>query len=154
MTGPQGGNLLLLLALRDSGFPLRHMLIWAKNQFVIGRSDYHYQHEPVIYGWVDGAAHQFHGDRGESSLWQINKPHQSKMHPTMKPVELYGRGIKNSTAAGMSVIDPFCGSGTAIVACEQLQRQCRAIEIEPKYCAVTLERLAGMGLEPRLIENV
>lgn len=157
VTGPQGGDLLLLLlALRESGFPLRHMIIWAKNQFVIGRSDYHYQHEPIIYGWVDGAGHKFYGERGESSLWQINKPRSSDSHPTMKPVELYARGIKNSSQPGTIIIDPFCGSGTCIVACQNLNRKCRAIEISPDYCAVILERMqsAFPDLEIKKLQTV
>ncbi|WP_395706994.1 DNA modification methylase [Casimicrobium huifangae] len=153
VTGPQGGDLLLLLlALRDSGYPLRHMLIWAKNQFVIGRSDYHYQHEPVIYGWVDGAGHHFYGGRGEASLWQIDKPRNSDSHPTMKPVELYERGIGNSTQPGEVVVEPFSGSGTAIVACERLGRCCRAVEISPAYVAVALERWSvATGKTPELV---
>lgn len=151
VTGPQGGDLLLLLllALRESGFPLRHMLIWAKNQFVIGRSDYNYQHEPIIYGWVDGGPHHFYGEPGESSLWQIDKPHESKLHPTMKPVALFHRAISNSTRAGQNVLDPFAGSGTALIACEQAGRKARLIEIDPGYCDVICKRFQGLtGILP------
>lgn len=151
VTGPQGGDLLLLLqALSQSGFPLRHMLIWVKNNFVLGRSDYNYQHEPIIYGWVKGS-HKFFGGGGERSVWEVDKPHSSKMHPTMKPVELFARAIKNSSDAEDIVFDPFLGSGTTAVATEQLGRTCYGMEIEPKYVAVTLERLADMGLEPKLV---
>jgi DNA modification methylase len=141
VTGPQRGDLLLLLllALRDSGFPLRHMLIWAKNQFVLGRSDYHYQHEPIIYGWLDGG-HRRVEDRGESSLWQIDKPRKNDLHPTMKPVELYARAMRNSSDRGDLVLEPFAGSGTALIAAEQLGRRVFASEIDPRYCDVIVER--------------
>jgi DNA modification methylase len=152
ITAPQGGDLLLRfqLALQAAGFPLRHMLIWAKNSFVLGRSDYHYQHEPILFGWVDGA-HQFYGPPGESSLWNIDRPVASKEHPTMKPVELFARAMRNSSAPGDLVLDPFAGSGTTLVAAEQVRRCASAMEIEPAYTAVILERLTGMGLHPHLV---
>ena len=156
VTGPQGGDLLLLLllALQDSGFPLRHMLIWAKNNHVLGRSDYNYKHEPIIYGWVDGAGHKFYGVAGETSLWEIPKPQKSDLHPTTKPVELFERAIRNSTLRGDVVLDPFAGSGTTGIACQRLGRKARLIEIDPKYCAVILQRFADMGLSPAIIEDV
>ena len=154
VTGPQGGDLLLflLLALKDSGFPLHHILIWAKNNHVLGRSDYNYKHEPIIYGWVEGAGHRFYGGAGENSLWEVDKPLKSEFHPTMKPVELIARAIKNSSQEGEIIYDPFLGSGTTMVAAEQLRRVCYGMEIAPGYVAVTLERLNQMGLEPKLIE--
>ena len=154
VTGPQGGDLLLflLLALKDSGFPLHHILIWAKNNHVLGRSDYNYKHEPIIYGWVEGAGHRFYGGAGENSLWEVDKPLKSEFHPTMKPVELIARAIKNSSQEGEIIYDPFLGSGTTMVAAEQLRRVCYGMEIAPGYVAVTLERLNKMGLEPKLIE--
>ena len=154
VTGPQGGDLLLFLlqALKDSGFPLHHILIWAKNNHVLGRSDYNYKHEPIIYGWVEGAGHRFYGGGGENSLWEVDKPLKSEFHPTMKPVELIARAIKNSSQEGEIIYDPFLGSGTTMVAAEQLRRVCYGMEISPGYVAVTLERLALMGLGPKLIE--
>lgn len=141
-TGPQVGDLLLLLlALRDSGFPLRHMLIWAKNNHVLGRSDYHYKHEPIIYGWVEGAGHHFYGGAGETSLWEIDKPFRSDLHPTTKPLELYERAIRNSSQPGEIVLDPFAGSGTVLVGCERWGRRGRAIDVAPSYCAVALQRM-------------
>jgi DNA modification methylase len=139
-TGPQGGDLLLLLlSLKESGFPLRHMLIWAKNNHVLGRSDYHYKHEPIIYGWVEGS-HKFYGPSGETSLWEVDKPHESKLHPTMKPVELFARAIGNSSAIDQIALDPFLGSGTTLIACEQLDRICFGMEISPQYCEVICQR--------------
>jgi hypothetical protein len=104
VTGPQGGDLLLLLllALKEGGFPLRHMLVWAKNNHVLGRSDYHYKHEPILYGWVEGA-HTFYGGHSETSLWPIDKPHKSDLHPTMKPVALFAKAVENSTKSGETV---------------------------------------------------
>lgn len=141
VTGPQGGELLLLVlvALKEAGFPLRHMLVWAKNNHVLGRCDYHYQHEPVLFGWVEGT-HTFYGGTAETSLWTIDRPHKSDLHPTMKPVELWARAMRNSTQRGDVVMDPFCGSGTSLIAAERLGRRCLAIEIDPGYVAVSLER--------------
>ena len=141
ITGPQGGELLFLLfrALTEARFPLRHMLIWAKNNHVLGRADYHYQHEPVLFGWVEGA-HAFYGGTCQTSVWAIDRPHKADLHPTMKPVELWARAMRNSTQAGDIVVDAFCGSGTSLIAAEQLRRRCRALEIDPGYVAVSLER--------------
>ena len=141
VTGPQGADLLLLLllALKQSDFPLRHMLIWAKNNHVLGRCDYNYKHEPILFGWVEGT-HQFNKQGHDTSVWEIDKPHGSKHHPTMKPVEIWQRAICNSSQINEIVLDPFAGSGTAILAAEQLSRRCYAIEIEPSYCQVTIDR--------------
>ena len=140
-TGPQGGDLLLLLlhSLRNSGFPLRHTLIWAKNVHVLGRSDYNYKHEPIIFGWVEGT-HYFNTDHTETSLWEIPKPSSSKLHPTMKPIELCARAIRNSSRVGDTVLDPFLGSGSTLLAAEHLKRKCYGIEIDPKYVQVIIQR--------------
>lgn len=142
VTGPQGGDLLfllLLLSLQESEFILKHMLIWAKNNHVLGRCDYNYKHEPIFYGWVEGG-HKFYGSSGEVSLWEIPKPLKFDLHPTMKPVELFARAIKNSTKKNEIVFDPFLGSGTTVIASEQLDRLCYGIEIEPKYVDVIVRR--------------
>lgn len=155
VTGPQGGDLLLLLllALRDSGFPLRHMLIWTKNAHVLGRSDYNYKHEPILYGWVEGAAHTFNGETSETSVWEHARSHRSDLHPTTKPVGLFARAIRNGTNRNELVVDPFLGSGTTMIAAEQLGRVCYGTEISPAYCAVALQRMQDMGLWPRLQKN-
>lgn len=141
VTGPQGGDLLLLLltALRDAGFPLKHMLIWAKNNHVLGRSDYHYKHEPILFGWVKGS-HCFHGPAGEVSLWTVDRPAKSDLHPTMKPVWLFARAIRNSSRTGDVVLDPFLGSGTSLIAAEQMGRRCFGLEIDPAYGDVIVAR--------------
>lgn len=155
VTGPQGGELLFYLmgSLQESGFPLRHCNVWVKNQFVLGRSDYNYKHEPILYGWCAGAAHTFLGGHSETSVWEVDKPRKSEFHPTMKPVELFGRAIRNCLKGGEVVFDPFLGSGTTMVAAEQLGRICYGMEIEAKYVAVTLQRMAELGLEPRLVDE-
>lgn len=151
VTGPQGGELLLLLlALQETGFHLRHMLIWAKNNHVLGRCDYNYKHEPILYGWVDGS-HKWYGSGSETSLWEIPKPQKSDLHPTMKPVELYARAIRNSTERGQRCVDIFAGSGTLLMAAEQEGRLSESVEFTPGYTAVILERAKAAGLEPRLV---
>ena len=147
MTGPQGGDLsLMMMMIQKSGLLLKHILIWSKNQMVLGHSDYHYKHEPILYGWKPGAAHYYGGESNETSIWECNKPHAAKLHPTMKPVELFARAVKNGSRAGEIVFDPFMGSGTTAVACEQLGRCARGMELSPAYLAVQLERLSEMGL--------
>ena len=140
-TGPQGGDLLLLLlALREAGWQLKHMLIWAKNNHVLGRSDYHYKHEPILYGWRKDGTHEFYGGHSETSLWEIDRPHKSDLHPTMKPIKLCGRAIHNSSKEGQIVYDPFLGSGSTLIACEQLGRKCFGLEIDPLYTDVIRKR--------------
>ena len=141
VTGPQGSELFLVLmqAMKDSGLPTRHMLVWAKNNHVLGRCDYHYKHEPIIYGWVEGKRHPV-ADRGEVSLWEIDRPHKSSLHPTMKPVELYARAMRNSTDRGALVLEPFAGSGTCYIAAEKLGRICVGSELDPRYCDVIVNR--------------
>jgi site-specific DNA-methyltransferase (adenine-specific) len=155
VTGPQGGELLfgLLGALRTAGFPLRHMLIWAKNNHVLGRCDYHYKHEPILYGWLEGG-HRFLGGHSETSVWEIDRPHKSDLHPTTKPLELFARAMRNNSVRGDIVADIFAGSGTAIIAAEQLDRCCRAMEIDPGYVAVSLQRYQdATGQPPTLVES-
>lgn len=140
LSDPQGGELLLLLlSLSDIGFPSRHMIIWSKNNHVLGRCDYNYKHEPLLYGWLE--KHKFYGKGKQStSVWAIDKPHQSKEHPTMKPVELFAECILNSSKEGDVVLDPFLGSGTTIIAAEQTSRICYGSELSPEYVDVIRRR--------------
>jgi DNA modification methylase len=119
---------------------IHQQLVWAKDSMVLGHSDYHYKHEPILYGWKPGAAHYFTGDRTKTSLLEFDRPKASVEHPTMKPVGLWAELIKNSSKAGDVVLDTFLGSGTTLIACEQLNRTCYGMEIEPKYCHVIIER--------------
>jgi site-specific DNA-methyltransferase (adenine-specific) len=141
VASPAGpAHLAFLLALADAGLGVHQTLIWVKNSLVIGHSDYSYRHEPIIYGWRAGAAHTFRGDRRGDSVWEIARPSRSELHPTMKPVELVERAIRNSCAPGDTVSDPFVGSGTTIIAAERADRRCLAMEIDPRYAQVAIER--------------
>ena len=126
-------------ALIDLGV-YRQMLIWVKDQFVMGHSDYHYRHEPVYYGWTPGAAHHALADRKQDTIHEADRPKRSKEHPTMKPVELIARHIGNSTDPGQLVVDPFGGSGSTLIACHTTGRTAALIELDPKYADVILRR--------------
>jgi DNA modification methylase len=118
----------------------RQTIVWAKQTLVMGHSDYHYQHECVFYGWKPGADHQRPPDRRQTTLWEIDRPTASREHPTMKPVALFAKAMANSTTVGTEVYDPFLGSGTSIIAAEQLGRRCYGLEIGPEYCDVIIQR--------------
>ncbi len=115
-------------------------VIWAKNTFTLGRSDYQRQYEPILYGWKAGAEHYWCGDRNQGDVWFCDKPRVNDLHPTMKPVELVERAIRNSSKTRDLVIDPFGGSGTTLIACEQTGRSARLLELDPKYVDVIVAR--------------
>jgi DNA modification methylase len=150
---PQGGDQMMMMMMMKAKWNERlHQLIWRKNAptFSMGRLDYQYQHEPILYSWR-GTNHGFYGDIGRSVI-DCDRPSSSKLHPTMKPIELIELFIANSSRSNEIVYDSFVGSGTTLIACERLNRKCRAIEIEPKYCAVTIQRWVDLtGLEPKLL---
>lgn len=130
-------------ALRDQGFHWSSTIIWAKDQLVLSRKDYHTQFEPLWYGWRNDAARLREVmDRKQSDVWFIDRPKRSEDHPTMKPPPLVERSLVNSSLPGDIVLDPFVGSGTTLIVCEQLTRKCRAVELDPIYAAVTIERWA------------
>jgi len=138
---PQGGEqMMMMMMMQKSGLPVRHELIWVKNNHVLGRADYHYKHEPVLYGWKDGAGHPWYGDRNKFSIWNINKPTQSKLHPTMKPIELIEIPMLNSSKGQDIVLDLFGGSGSTMIAAEKQGRCARLMELDPKYCDVIVKR--------------
>lgn len=142
ITAPQGGDLLMMMMMmQKAGLTLRHMLIWVKNNHVLGRTDYNYKHEPILFGWVN--THNFYGN-GEYrfSTWEIAKPHKSDLHPTMKPIALIANAIDNSTLKDEIVADLFLGSGSTLIACEQTNRICYGMELDPKYCDVIRKRYA------------
>ena len=118
----------------------RHTLAWVKSTFVLGRSDYHYQHESIFYGWKPGASHKWTSDRKQSSTLNFDKPQRNGVHPTMKPVELVEYCIGNSTDAKDIVLEPFGGSGTTLIACEKTNRTARLMELDPKYVDVIVKR--------------
>ncbi len=127
---------------------LRQIMVWNKDSMVLGRSDYHYKHEPILYGWKPGAAHYFTDDRTQTSVFDIPRPKANREHPTMKPVELWSRFMQNSSVKNNIVFDPFLGSGTTMVAAHQLNRKCYGMEIDPKYCQVIVDRM--LKLDPTL----
>ncbi len=159
-------------ALKDAGGRMRQTLIWVKPHFVMGRQDYHWRHEPILYGWKEGAGHYYIDDRTQNTVWEDKpdidnmkkeemkqllkeiyeedristsaiheaKPTVSELHPTMKPIKLMGRFIKNSAKPGEKVIDFFGGSGSTLIACEQLNRTCYTMEYDPKYVDVIIDR--------------
>ena len=115
-------------------------VIWAKNVFTLGRSDYQRQYEPILYGWKEGTDHFWCGARNQGDIWFVNKPHVNDVHPTMKPVELVERAIRNSSKHRDTILDAFAGAGTTMIACEKTGRRSRLIEIDPVYCDVALRR--------------
>jgi DNA modification methylase len=127
-------------AMVDSGWNLKQCIVWVKNTIVMGRQDYHWQHEPILYGWKPGQAHQWMGDRKQSTVWEFDKPSRNGDHPTMKPLGIPARGIKNSSKVGGVVLDLFLGSGSTLIACEQTGRICYGMELDPKYCDVIVRR--------------
>lgn len=131
----------------------RQQLVWVKDQFVLGHGDYHYRHEPLFYGWAPGAAHHATPDRTQDSVWEIPRPKRSEDHPTMKPVELVTRALGNSTDRGQTVVDPFSGSGTTIIACQMTGRRGRGIELDPKYCDVIARRWQDLTGENPILER-
>jgi DNA modification methylase len=138
-------------SLAACGFELRSQIVWAKSNFAIGRGDYHWKHEPCWYSVRKGKKGHTKGDRSQTTLWEIDKPQKSETgHSTQKPVECMARPIRNHDSE--FVYEPFSGSGTTIIACEQLGRKCRAIEISPGYVAVALQRWAdATGKTPKLV---
>ena len=127
-------------AFRAAGGKWSTFIIWAKNTFTLGRSDYQRQYEPILYGWPEGATRHWCGDRDQGDVWHFNKPRVNDLHPTMKPVELVERAIRNSSRPGDVVLDPFGGSGTTLIAAEKSGRQARLIELDPKYVDVIVRR--------------
>jgi site-specific DNA-methyltransferase (adenine-specific) len=129
----------------------RHSLVWVKNTLVMGRADYHYKHEVIYYGWTPGGPHKWTGDRKQDTLFHFDKPARSEEHPTMKPVALIAAMIANSTAPDDVILDPFIGSGSTLLAAEQLGRRCYGIDIEPKYCAATITRWQNLTGEKAVL---
>ena len=127
-------------AFREAGGKWSTFVIWAKNTFTLGRADYQRQYEPILYGWKEGADHYWCGARDQGDVWLIDKPHKNDLHPTMKPVALVERAIRNSSKSRDIVLDPFGGSGTTMIAAEHAGRRARLIELDPKYVDVIVQR--------------
>ena len=141
-------------ALAEAGAHWSDTIIWAKDRFTLGRADYQRQYEPIWYGWPEGTTHQWQGGRDQGDVWAIPRPAASPLHPTQKPLALVERAIANSSPPGATVLDPFCGAGTTLIACERTGRRGIGIEIDPRYVAATIARWeaftgeAGVPLEP------
>jgi site-specific DNA-methyltransferase (adenine-specific) len=152
-----GGALALqfMLAFEHAGWRLHETLVWVKDSMVLGHSDYHWRHEPLLFGYAPGEGRRGRGGEGwyggnaETTVFEVPRPKVSDEHPTTKPVELVAPMVRNSCPPGGIVYEPFSGSGTTLAACETTGRVCRAIELEPKYVAVALERMSASGLQPK-----
>ncbi|MBQ8892528.1 MAG: ParB N-terminal domain-containing protein [Bacilli bacterium] len=127
-------------AFSESGYKLAECLVWVKNSFVMGRQDYQWKHEPILYGWKLGASHYFVGDRNLSTVLEFDKPNRNAEHPTMKPVELVAYLIRNSSQKNNIILDLFGGSGSTLIACEQLERKAFLMELDERYCDVIIDR--------------
>ena len=124
----------------DAGFHLAGVCIWVKNSLVLGRSDYQWQHEPVLYGFLKNGKHPWYSDRKQTTIWNYDKPKRNKNHPTSKPLDLLGYPICNSSQENAIVLDTFGGSGSTLMACEQTNRICHMMELDEKYASVILRR--------------
>jgi site-specific DNA-methyltransferase (adenine-specific) len=151
-SGPQGTA--FRVAIAEVGWRLHQSLVWVKNAIVLGHSDHQLQHEDVLYGWKPGPGRpgrgghrgsRWYGDNAQSSVFFFDRPARSVVHPTMKPVGLIAAQLRNSSRRGDWVLDPFAGSGSTLVACEQLGRRCLAVELDPCYCDVIRQRYEGLG---------
>lgn len=141
-------------SLRETGFKITQCCIWVKDSLVMGRQDYQWQHEPCLYGWKPGAAHYWNVDRKQTTVWNFDKPHASRIHPTMKPIALMAYPIVNSSKNGDIVVDFFSGSGSTIMACQQTDRVGYGLEIDPRYVSASVKRFIAMFPEqPVLLER-
>ena len=150
----QGGELqmMMMMMMNKAGLDFHHMLIWVKNNHVLGRSDYNYKHEPIIYGW--NKKHTFYGKGDQkTSVWQYDKPHKSDLHPVMKPIGLVANALLNSSKEEDICIDFFLGSGTTLIAAQQTGRICFGCEIEPCYVDVILDRWTKLTNEDPIRES-
>ena len=148
VTMPQGGThmMMMMMMIKESGWQVKHELIWVKNNHVLGRVDYYYKHEPILYGWKKG--HKWYGKgKFDKSVWEIDKPLKSDLHPTMKPIELIENALLNSSNKNDLILDLFGGSGSTLIASEKNGRKARLMEIEPKYCDVIRRRYTKWAKE-------
>jgi site-specific DNA-methyltransferase (adenine-specific) len=136
-------------AFLDGGFKLSQQLIWLKQSMVMGRKDYHCKHEPILYGWYEGEAHNWYSDRKQTTILEFDRPQRNGEHPTMKPIQLLSYLITNSSKSGDLIGDGFLGSGSTMVASHQLKRKCYGMELDPKYCDVIIRRM--INLDPTLV---
>jgi site-specific DNA-methyltransferase (adenine-specific) len=149
VAAPPGPTLRVFVDVLDDLDIWHQTIIWVKDRFVMGHGDYHYRHEPVLYGWAPGGPHEATPDRTQDTAWDIARPAASKDHPTMKPVALVERAVVNHTKPGALVLDPFAGSGTTLIAAHQTGRTARLVELDPRYVDVIARRWQeATGVEP------
>ncbi|MBO2517907.1 MAG: DNA modification methylase, partial [Clostridiales bacterium] len=132
-------------AFKEAGFHISGVCIWVKNSLVLGRSPYQWQHEPVLFGWLPNGKHKWFADRKQTTVWNYDKPKHSAEHPTMKPIPLLAYPIQNSSAPNAVVMDLFGGSGSTLIACEETDRICYTMELDPKYASVIVQRYADLA---------
>ena len=140
-------------AMIESGVLLKQCLIWVKNNMVFGRQDYHWKHEPCLYGWKPGAAHNWYADRKQTTLLNFDRPLKNIEHPTMKPIPLISYQINNSSKKNDIVADGFLGSGSTMVASHKLKRKCYGLELDPKYCKVIIDRMLSLDPKLKILKN-
>lgn len=140
-------------AFKSAGGHWSTFIIWAKDRFTLGRADYQRQYEPILYGWPEGVKRHWCGDRDQGDVWNIERPHKNDLHPTMKPVSLVERAIRNSSRKGDLVFDPFGGSGTTLIAAEKTGRHASLIELDPKYVDVIVRRWQEFTGETAVLES-
>jgi site-specific DNA-methyltransferase (adenine-specific) len=140
-------------AMVDAGWLYKQELIWNKTSMIMGRQDYQWKHEPCLYGWLDGGSHNWNSDRKQTTIIDFEKPQRNGEHPTMKPVGLFAYQIGNSSKIGDKVLDAFGGSGTTMVACEQLNRRAFVVEYDPRYCQVIIDRMKQLNPTIKIKRN-
>ncbi len=140
-------------ACHDIGWTVRQCLVWVKNVMVMGRQDYQWKHEPCLYGWKDGAGHNWYSDRTQTTVLEYDRPTRSTLHPTMKPIPLFDYQIKNSSKKGDAVLDLFGGSGTTLIACEENGRDAYLMELDPRYVDVIISRWESMTGKKAVLLN-
>jgi DNA modification methylase len=143
----------LIQVFEKVGGNLSIIIVWIKNHFAVGKSDYQRQHEMILYGWKKGVDHHWYGDRTQSDIWSFDRVDANKLHPTMKPVSLVKQAVTNSSKIADIVLDPFCGSGTAIIACEKTSRRAHCIELEPKYVDVAIRRWQKLTKQNAILQS-
>jgi len=140
-------------ALIDAGLKLAQCCVWVKQTMVMGRQDYHWQHEPILYGWKPTDSHRWYSDRKQTTVWKFDRPMRSTDHPTMKPVALIEYPLTNSSRQGDVVLDLFGGGGSTLIACEKTARRARLMEVDPVYCDVIIQRWQNFTAKTAMLDG-
>lgn len=140
-------------AFEESGYHFSCNIIWSKDKLVLSMGDYHSQHEPILYGWLEGASHSYYGDRKQTTIWNCERPRTSELHPTMKPIELVQKAVQNSSKSDDIVLDLFLGSGSTLIASEKTNRKCYGMELSCQYVDVIIQRYVDYTGNTEIIKN-